>query len=92
MAKQFYRTQADPNQPMIVGILRKRGFQVYHLGRPVDLLIAKDRRMALAEVKKPEARGLKKEYTPSQKKFLSEWRGPAIFILRTKEDALHFEL
>ncbi len=92
MARWGRITRVDKNQAQIVEALRKRGYQVFIVGHPVDLLIAKHGMDILVEVKDPKKKGHEDEYTPAQKKFLKEWQGRPIVTLRTVEDALKFEL
>lgn len=87
------RTKAcvDNNQPIIVEILRRRGFQVVHMhavgkGFP-DLIANKHGQTFLIEIKD----GFKATYTKTQKEFYSKWLGSKIYTLRTEEEALNFQ-
>lgn len=87
-----YALRVDSNQAPIVELLRARGFQVKIIGKPFDLLISRDKKMQYAEVKDPKKQGWANEFTNAQKKFLRDWQGPEIAILRTHEDVLKYEL
>lgn len=81
--------RVDLNQKEIVHELRKRGRDVYDLSRfgqgfP-DLMVVNPsiKKMFLVEVKGEEGR-----LTPRQERFLAEWRGPDIAIVKTIEEAI----
>ncbi len=84
--------KVDSNQKELVEILRKRGFQVHQISKPFDLIVAKNGKSAIVEIKDPKKEGWKNEYTPAQKKFLASWQGGPIITLRSLEDALNFKL
>lgn len=87
-----YRLKVDTNQKILVEVLRKRGFYVRIIGKPVDLLVSKHGKDIMVEIKDPKKEGQKYEYTIAQKKFFKEWTGRSIPTLRTVEDALKFEI
>lgn len=74
-------TKSDKNQKEIVEALRRLGASVFILDRPVDLLVGVFGRTGLIEVKMEDG-----ELTSSQKKFLKDWRGAMIPIVRSIED------
>lgn len=84
--------RSDSNQAEIVQTLRVRGFNVYILGRPTDLLVSKHGKDTLIEIKDPKVQGRKNEYTRAQKNFYLSWTGRPIPTLRTVEEALKFEI
>lgn len=56
-----YKFQAqDHNQPEIIDALRKAGWKVWVIGKPVDLLVKKGRIIGTVEVKNPDV-GHKKQ-------------------------------
>lgn len=81
--------RVDDNQKEIVDGLRKCGRDVYDLSRLgegfPDLMVVNPtiKKMYLMEVK-----GAKGKLTPRQERFLAEWRGPDITIVRTIEEAI----
>lgn len=85
------KAKVDKNQPVIVEVLRKRGFQVicmHAVGRGFpDLIVAKNRDSWLVEIKDGNER-----LTDRQTVFHSEWQGKPIQILRSLDDALRFPL
>lgn len=84
--------RSDKNEKDIIEVLQKRGFQVKKLGQPFDLLVAKNKKWSMVEVKDPKKKGHGDEFTDAQKEFFKDWQGPDIPILRTLDDALKFEL
>lgn len=84
-----YRSRTDKSQKEIIETLRKAGFSVFSAhqigqGFP-DLVLGKYGLTWLAEVKEPKG-----TLGESQKKFISNWQGSPVVILRTIEDALVF--
>jgi hypothetical protein len=77
----------DANEKEIVDAMRKMGASVYRLDKPVDLLVGFHNRSGtftyLCEVKVG-----KKNLTAAQEKFISEWRGTVVVILRSVDDAI----
>lgn len=64
--------RSDDNQAEIVKALRKCGFQVEIIGRPVDLLVANRQRTFLLEIKNEQG---KDETTTYQDEFFARWPG-----------------
>jgi Holliday junction resolvase len=83
----YYKKKVDTNQAEIVEALRKAGCSVFiasSVGRGFpDLVIGKGGRTLLVEVK--DKKGV---LTEDQIKFHTEWKGSAIVIVRTVEEAL----
>ncbi len=83
----LYKRKVDMNQAEIVEALRKAGCSVFvasTVGRGFpDLVIGKGGRTLLVEVKYN-----KKPLNEDQIKFHTEWKGSAIVIVRTVEEAL----
>lgn len=82
-------TQQDRNAVEIVSALRDAGccvrfieFQHQQAGCP-DLLVSRAGKMWLLEVKVKGGR-----LSEPQKKFMEEWPGPTIHVVRSIEDAL----
>lgn len=82
----------DRNQPEIVQALRRAGCFVQSLaatGKGVpDLLWARAGRMGLLEVKDAQKPPSARQLTPDQAQWHAEWRGPAVAIVETVEQAL----
>lgn len=79
--------RVDANQELIVEALRVFGATVQHLhtvgqGCP-DLLVGRRGVTYLLEVKMP-----KEELTEDQGKWIAEWRGSKVHIVRTPEEAI----
>lgn len=74
----------DDNQADIVKALRKCGFQVEIIGKPLDLLVANRARTFLLEVKNEDG---KDELTKDQLDFLARWPGEW-HIVKTETQAL----
>lgn len=75
--------RVDENQAAIVLALRSAGCNVWVIGLPVDLLVGKNFRTVLVEVK--TAKG---KYTPLQEEFMSDWNGGPVATIRDVEGAL----
>jgi hypothetical protein len=80
-----WNRRTDHNQKLIVEALRKAGCSVLCLNGTIDLLVGKDGRTFLIEVKNKSGRNRLQE---SQKKLIEEWNGTEIHIVRTVEEAL----
>jgi hypothetical protein len=75
--------RTDANQAPIVEALRRLGCSVYVIGLPVDLLVGKNGRTVLVEVKTRKGR-----YTGLQTDFMATWRGGAVATVRDVEAAV----
>ena len=84
MSHARYAKKIDVNQPAIVEALRKMGASVEHIARPVDLVVGYAGITRLVEIKNPEHYG---KLSPGQKKFIDEWRGGRVPVVRTVEEA-----
>lgn len=76
------RHRSDSNQAQIVDALRRVGCTVELIGRPVDLLVGKDRRNYLLEVKGPRG-----TLQASQQAFCGMWKGQ-VAVVRSIHEAL----
>lgn len=84
-------SQVDRNQAEIVHALRKAGATVQHLhtigqGCP-DILVGKDGRNILFEIKDGEKKPSERKLTPDEVKWHSAWKGQVSIVL-SAEDAL----
>lgn len=82
----------DANQEEMVAALQKYGFQVWDIGRPVDLLLAKGPLWITAEIKNKDGRNKESE---GQRDFARNCArdGRPHFVLREVEDiALMLEM
>lgn len=75
----------------IVAALRKAGCSVLSMASlgngVVDILIAKNGHLALAEIKDGDASPSRRQLTPDQVKWISQWKSK-IFLLQSVEDAV----
>lgn len=78
-----YAARVDSNQAAIVEALRAAGCVVWVLGLPVDLLVGKNGRTVLVEVKTKTGR-----YTPLQVSFMETWTGGPVATIRDVDGAL----
>ena len=77
-----HAARVDANQAAIVEALRAGGCYVWPLKLPVDLLVGKNGRTVLVEVK--TVRG---KYTQLQSEFMAAWPGGAVATIRDVEGA-----
>jgi hypothetical protein len=63
------------------------GCSVWHIDRPVDLLVGCAGRNYLVEVKSGE-KGYGKGLNANQEAFAAGWRGGRVFIARSQDDAV----
>lgn len=88
MSLRRFAAKADRNQPEIVAALKAAGCDVMFIGKPVDLLAAKNGVNYLLEVKVPKGKGEPGgRLTPEQEEFFANWRGQKA-VVRTAEEAL----
>jgi len=78
----------DANQQEIIDALKKIGCSVLVIGTPVDLLVGRNARNFLLEVKDPNKPPSQRKKTPAQERFFKNWRGQ-VRIVETAEDAIH---
>lgn len=76
--------KVDDNQAEIVKALRKAGFKVEIIKKPVDLLVSNRKRTFLVEVKNEEG---KNTLTKEQVDFFARWPGEW-HIVRSPEQAV----
>jgi hypothetical protein len=74
--------RVDANQAAIVEALRAAGCVVWVLGLPVDLLVGKNGRTVLVEVKTKTGK-----YTDLQQSFMASWTGGSVATIRDIEGA-----
>lgn len=78
-----YDKARDENEEQIVKDLRKRGWSVYLIDEPCDLIVGTGGHWSLLEVKMPGAR-----LTPKQQKTHRECRG-TIHVVTTSQEAIY---
>ena len=76
----------DANERDIVSVFRKLGWSVSQAG-PLDLVIGKHGRTVLIEVKDGAKMPSQQRLTPSERRFIENWRGE-VYIVRTLFDAV----
>lgn len=69
------RTRGDRGSDTVVAALRAVGASVFVVGRPLDLLVGLDGVTMLVEVKASDGPPSKRALSPSQEKFIEEWKG-----------------
>lgn len=81
--------RVDATQQAIIEALRKCGFQVEFIGKPLDLLVANRHRTFLLECKspRPDKQGGEHGLTEEQTKFLARWPGEW-HVVKTIDQAL----
>lgn len=79
--------RVDNNQHELVQALRKIGAKVYHIRKPLDLLVGYRGKNILVEVKRPEKKGHADEFTKEEKDFIDGWSGQ-VAICYTIEEAI----
>lgn len=83
MSLNRHAARADANRGEIVRGLEAAGWFVYDLRKPVDLLIGKDGRTELVELKTDTGR-----LTSAQSKFLARWPGGRVVFGRSLLEVL----
>lgn len=89
-----YGAKKDQNHSAIIGALRDCGIAVYDLsnhghGLPDCAAWVKDQ-WRLVEIKNPKTGYGKRGLNKVQRKWLGQWRGGPVFIIKTVEEALEF--
>ena len=79
-----YAARVDENQSRVVKALRDAGAYVWIIGLPVDLLVGKDGKTWLVEIKRDSKAG----YTALQRNFFMEWTGASVVRVDSVEQAL----
>lgn len=79
------KAKRDASEPEIVNTLRQCGAYVWRMDQPVDLLISFRGGMWLAECKTGKGK-----LNQNQERFVDEWSGPPVVILRSAQDAIDF--
>lgn len=82
-----HNPKRDAAEPEVVTALKQCGFSVERMDKPVDLLVGFRGRCWLIEVKSSD-KGYGKRLNENQQKFSDGWRGPAVVILRSAQDAI----
>jgi hypothetical protein len=82
--------RVDANQQAIVSAMRAAGASVWVIGLPVDLLVGKNGRTALVEVKTLTGKKVPRpnEYTPLQKAFMLDWQGGPVATVTDVDGAM----
>jgi hypothetical protein len=88
VSKHRFHHGVDRNQKEIVEGLRKAGRYVLIINGDLDLIVGYQGRTHLLEVKHPDKKGKKGEFTERQKQIFKEWPGAYIHVVYTVEDAL----
>jgi hypothetical protein len=83
-----YAKKVDANQSEIVKVFKQLGCSVFDCSRVAggfpDLLIGKNKRTVLVEIKSSE----KASYTPAQKLFMINWRGSTVVRINDIDGAI----
>jgi hypothetical protein len=82
--------RVDENQAVIVSAMRAAGASVWVIGLPVDLMVGKNGRTALVEVKTLTDTKIPKanKHTRLQKEFMLDWKGGPVATVTDVEGAL----
>ena len=90
MSINRYAARVDANQAAIVAAMRAAGACVWIIGLPVDLLVGKNGRTALVEVKTTTGSKTPKAspHTKLQKGFLLDWTGGPVATVTDIDGAL----
>ncbi len=85
MSLRRWAAKADDNAQEIMLALRQVGCSVQRLSEPgvPDLLVARNGRLWLMEVKKPKGK-----LTPIQKEWHANWQAP-VYVVHSVDEALH---
>jgi hypothetical protein len=86
MLRRAART--DANKAAIVSALRAMGCSVYDLRMPVDLLVGRNGKTLLMEIKDGAKKPSARKYTPAQEAFMSTWKGGAVATVTDVEGAM----
>lgn len=81
------KAKRDASEKEIVSTLQACGFSVVRTDQPTDLLVGFRRRMWLVECKSG-TRGYGKGLNKNQTEFAETWRGPAVVVLHSGQDAM----
>lgn len=92
--KKKYGVKKDGNHNDIVDVLTKLGVHFYDLsavgcGVPDGLVWVKNT-WQLIEIKNPKTAYGKRGMNPIQKKWIGQWKGGGVFVIRTVEEAIKF--
>lgn len=82
-----YAAKRDDNEQEIVKALEAIGCTVFRLDSPVDLLIGRNARNWLVEVKDGNKPPSHRRLTASQKRFFADWKGQ-VRVVETAEEAV----
>jgi hypothetical protein len=82
--------KVDATQAAVVAALRAAGASVWPIGLPVDLLVGRQGKTRLFEVKSLVGKRKPKpaRYTELQIEFLRDWRGGPVVTVTSAEEAL----
>lgn len=73
----------DISEPEIVNTLKQCGFRVCYMDKPLDLLVGFRGKLYLIECKTDNGK-----LTVGQAKFMDEWKGFPIYVLRDAQEAM----
>lgn len=92
MSIKRWAARVDANQRAIVAALRASGCDVWIIGLPVDLLVGKNGRTGLIEVKTTTGKRAPRanDHTNLQAEFLRTWRGGPFATVTDVQGALMF--
>lgn len=76
-----HKNKRDANEAAIVLTLRAHGFDVVHTDKPLDLVVGRDGKTYLIEIKN----GPKAKLTAFQEAFFGQWRGHAAILTSVQE-------
>jgi len=87
MKRLAHAKKRDTNEPEIVAALRAIGATVFLLDNPVDLLVGKNGKTYLIEVKNENG-----TLTKDEEKFIKLWQGNPVKIVKTIDEAIEIIL
>jgi hypothetical protein len=89
-----YGAKKDQNHAAIVQVMQQCGVPVYDLssaGRGIpDCIAWVKEQWRLVEIKNPKTGYGRRGLNPVQQKWIDQWRGGPIFVLKSVDDALAF--
>ena len=81
------KAKRDASEPEIVSALQQCGFSVERMDKPVDLLVGFRGRTWLVECKSG-TKGYGKALNSNQADFAARWRGTAVVVLHSRDEAI----
>jgi len=86
MAMPRYAAKRDASEPEIFQVLRKFGFSIEPMDKPVDALVGFRGRTFLVEIKTGR-KGYGKALNKNQQEFADTWRGSQVVVLHDVQEA-----